>query len=328
VDVPDSSAESNTTGTPNDPKLWQGPWKTITNPTELASIVKEINRKQYHQAHTTGCHDRLVNNLILMVLRKLGISKTATTSLGKLWDQTIHLIKTIYGTSDITYTSTADMPLYGLGQGSMCGPIFWLLCYWLIVSSLDPSITAAQYISVCRTIIVNITGVSFVDDTGLGVTSDFERDPIVTEAENDESEIRHVVHKLKQLAQHWERLLFSTGGAINLQKGFWYLMAWQENKGKSKLATIAQQPAEILLTSGNCTDPTILPRIDPNQAFKTLGVYISASGCQQKQSEVLRITAQQYFESVHKSSCSHWKLTYRIPYTCTQNCHTLFRAHR
>jgi hypothetical protein len=53
VDVPDYNAESNTTGTPNDPKLWQGPWKTITNPMELASIIKEINRKQYHQAHTT-----------------------------------------------------------------------------------------------------------------------------------------------------------------------------------------------------------------------------------------------------------------------------------
>jgi hypothetical protein len=53
VDIPDYNAESNTTGTPNDPKLWQGPWKTITNPTELASLIKEINRKQYHQAHTT-----------------------------------------------------------------------------------------------------------------------------------------------------------------------------------------------------------------------------------------------------------------------------------
>jgi anti-anti-sigma regulatory factor len=37
---------------------------------------------------------------------------------------------------------------------------------------MDPSITAAQYISACRSILVDITGVSFVDDTGLGVTSD------------------------------------------------------------------------------------------------------------------------------------------------------------
>jgi hypothetical protein len=91
----------------------------------------------------TGCYDRLINNLILLVLKKLGILPAVTACLGKLWDQTIHLIKTIYGTSDVKYTSTVEMPLYGPCQGSMCGPIFWLLCYWLIVSSLDPSITAA-----------------------------------------------------------------------------------------------------------------------------------------------------------------------------------------
>jgi hypothetical protein len=79
-----------------------------------------------------GCYDRLVNNLVLLILQKLGIPMTATKCLGELWDTTIHLIKTIFGTSDITYTSTKDMPLFGPGQGSTCGPLFWLLVYWLI----------------------------------------------------------------------------------------------------------------------------------------------------------------------------------------------------
>jgi hypothetical protein len=53
VDVPDNKAASPATGNPNDPKSWTGPWKTIMNPTELAKIVRDINRKQYHQAHNT-----------------------------------------------------------------------------------------------------------------------------------------------------------------------------------------------------------------------------------------------------------------------------------
>jgi hypothetical protein len=53
VDVPDRTAQSPTTGNPDDPKTWTGPWKTITNPDELAKIIKEINRQQYHQAHGT-----------------------------------------------------------------------------------------------------------------------------------------------------------------------------------------------------------------------------------------------------------------------------------
>jgi hypothetical protein len=144
----------------------------------------------------TGCYDRLMNNLILMVLKKLGIPPTVTSCLGEIWDNTVHLIKNIYGTSMITYTSTLEVPLYGPGQGSMCGPIFWILCYWLIVSSLDPTITSAQYISVCKSILVEITGVSFVDDTGLGATSTFKPDAQSTNEENHRAEIRHVVEKL------------------------------------------------------------------------------------------------------------------------------------
>jgi hypothetical protein len=190
----------------------------------------------------TGCYDRLINNLILMVLKKLGILKTVADCLGTLWDSTIHMIKTIYGTSDITYTSTFDTPLYGPGQGSMCGPIFWILCYWLIVSSLDPTITAAKYVSVCRSIVIEITGVSFVDDTGLGVTSDLNTNSYNTFEVTQHAEIIHIVNKLKRLAQHWEKLLFTTGGAINLQKRFWYLIAWQWKNGQPKLVTIPQDP--------------------------------------------------------------------------------------
>jgi len=38
----------------------------------------------------------------------------------------------------------------------------------------DPSILVAQYISACKSVLVQITGVSFIDDTGLGVTSSYK----------------------------------------------------------------------------------------------------------------------------------------------------------
>jgi hypothetical protein len=53
VDIPDEAASSTSTGNPNDPKKWKGPCKSITNPTDLAKVVKVINRQQYHQAHNT-----------------------------------------------------------------------------------------------------------------------------------------------------------------------------------------------------------------------------------------------------------------------------------
>jgi hypothetical protein len=76
-----------------------------------------------------GCYDRLVNNLVLMLLKKLGLPSSVASCIGELWDNVVHLIKTIYGISSISYGSTAAQPLYGPGQVSTCGPLFWLVCY-------------------------------------------------------------------------------------------------------------------------------------------------------------------------------------------------------
>jgi hypothetical protein len=146
-----------------------------------------------------GCYDRIVNNLVLMLMIKLGIPKSITACIGDLWENVVHLIKTIYGISSVTYGNTSRKPLYGPGQGSTCGPVFWLLCYWVIVTSLDPSITAA----------------SFVGDSSLSTMSDYVYDPSLTDAVNKWNEVEHITQRLSALGQHWERLLFTTGGGGN-----------------------------------------------------------------------------------------------------------------
>jgi hypothetical protein len=72
----------------------------------------------------TGCYDRLVNNLLPMVLKKLGLPSTVSKCIGTLWDAAVHFIKTTYGVLETRYSSTSDKPLYGPGQGLMCGPLF------------------------------------------------------------------------------------------------------------------------------------------------------------------------------------------------------------
>ena len=65
---------------------------------------------------------------------------------------------------------------------------------------------------------MEITGVSFVDDSSLNVTSEYIYDQTLTDEANRWLETEHLVSQLTTLGQHWERLLFSTGGAINFQK--------------------------------------------------------------------------------------------------------------
>jgi hypothetical protein len=132
-----------------------------------------------------GCYDRLMNNLLLLILMKIGLPSTVATSMGSIWDTTIHHIKTIYGTSTTTYMSTPQVPLFGPGQGSTCGPLFWLLCFCLIVDSIDPALSTAMFSSVCLNILVKTIGTAFVDDSSLSITSTYTRNPDLSLHEND-----------------------------------------------------------------------------------------------------------------------------------------------
>jgi hypothetical protein len=74
---------------------------------QIAVLEKVLCHNHIRMLHATaafvendavGCYDHLMNSLISMVLRKLGLPPTKTHALRTLWDSTIHLIKTSYGT--------------------------------------------------------------------------------------------------------------------------------------------------------------------------------------------------------------------------------------
>ena len=109
-------------------------------------------------------------------------------------------------------------PLFGPDQGSTTGPPFWLVVFFAIVESLDPTIGHSIFTLVSGRIRVNSTGTAFIVDSSLGVTSTYQWDPNLISVENHNEEIRQIMGRLRKLAQQWERLLFSTGGAINMQK--------------------------------------------------------------------------------------------------------------
>jgi hypothetical protein len=192
------------------------------------------------------------------------------------------------------------------------------------------------FLSACRSVMVEVFGASFVDDSSLGVTSNYQYDPSCSAEVNRAREVAHEAQQLQRLAQHWERLLYSTGGAINMQKSHWYLMTWIWNNGIPRLAMIRSTPKDLELTTGASNIPEMVPRIEPTQSFRTLGVYIAGSGTQAKQATVLRSHSDAYKESVSQvhstPSEAYWsymmflrpRLTYPLPccsLTQQQCCH-------
>jgi hypothetical protein len=72
--------------------------------------------------NAVGCYDRMVNNLLILSLRRLGMHCNATQSLAQTWAQAIHVIRTQFGISEQLYSFSPDNPLFGPGQESTMGP--------------------------------------------------------------------------------------------------------------------------------------------------------------------------------------------------------------
>lgn len=167
--------------------------------------------------------------------------------------------------------------LFGPGQLSTLGPFLWLLLFTSIVNSIVTHISRIAFKSANSAIEVTDVSEGFVDDCFLGCTSSYAHNSSLSNEENRLKEEQDMVGGLSQLAQQWERLLLSTGGAICLNNSFWYLISWQWSKaGSAKLCTIDKSPGVLQLTSSNDKDATItVPRIEATASYRTLGSWIS-----------------------------------------------------
>ena len=257
-------------------------------------LTFEIHRYQrkplaYIENDAVGCYDRIINPLVLIFLRILGLSPSIVSSLANTWEQTYHRVRTMYGISAEVYQNTPETPLYGPGQGSTIGPFLWLLCFILIFLSLGREVPGIQLQAVHSAPPITFVGEAFVDDAGLGTNADHNSPQVLAS-------------HLQTLAQRWEKLLYSTGGALNLSKCFWFLLSWRWVHGKPVLQTSSTAPATLQMTSEGDPTPVIIPRIEPTSTFRTLGVHISPSGSNKGALKVLQGIVFEYCNIVKGSN--------------------------
>jgi hypothetical protein len=118
-----------------------------------------------------------------------------------------YTVKTVHGISAQHYQGTTTSPLFGTGQGSGASPAVWLTLVVTLMNTLD-RITPERMIfsspdsQQTHSRLID----AFVDDTSLGFT-----DPgLLSMAE--------LTTSLSHIAQTWEKLLFYSGGSLNLRK--------------------------------------------------------------------------------------------------------------
>jgi hypothetical protein len=123
-----------------------------------------------------------------------------------------YFIKMAHGISDSFYCVLRDYLLFGTGQGSGASPSVWLsLVVILLTALMVIAPLAMSFVDPWEDIHEERNADSFVDDTSNGC-NDAHLDEPMPYAE--------LIAMAQVGAQIWERLLYSSGGALELKKCF------------------------------------------------------------------------------------------------------------
>jgi hypothetical protein len=112
--------------------------------------------------------------------------------------------------------------------------------------------------------------------------------------------------RLRTLAQHWERLLFSTGERLELSKCFFYIISWKWLDGKTTMKTNAELNTEILLTCGNEAEPVRIQQKEVTEAHKTLGTHMRPTGNMQAEAAFLKTKSNRIAGRIASFTCPKW----------------------
>jgi hypothetical protein len=196
-----------------------------------------------------GCYDRIISWIALLSIRLLRYSKNLVKMLGKLCEQLEHHIGSGFGVSDISYSSTLDKLLYGIGQGSCSSPILWALLNQLIMTALEEKYECITLVSVDKSTISTRPGDSFVDDTTTSTTDDdVPKYPVPIDEKELTSDEEALVKRMEDIIQFFLDLLQVAGGDLAPERCVWYLIAHRWKKGVPTLLANKTTHRGIVIT--------------------------------------------------------------------------------
>jgi hypothetical protein len=244
-----------------------------------------------------SCFDRIIIALAMLLCRRQGVPSGTCIMAATVLLYAQFYIKTTHGISEDWYSSTFDFPTHGPGQGSRIGPALWVLVSCLMFAAMDEVCRGAEFCDPTGAFSHQRTGDGFVDD--VANVFNFGLEAMLTE----DFSPQQIAEGMQDEAQVWERLLWTTGGALELSKCFYYLIAWDFHKsGAPALLTPAEMPdTEIFITNGADAAHTLIQQTDSSIAHRTLGVWPAPSGCNEEQSRRCMDRSNQIAEGVRHS---------------------------
>jgi hypothetical protein len=216
--------------------------------TELAMVTRTPLVKSNNNA--TACFDR-----ILVHLLNFGMPKKLTTILGELLRVARYAIRTGIGISKETYHHSDESPAFGSGQGSAAPAQGWGKIISVLFDIHDKYGHGCKYEDPWKMYSLIIGMLGFVDDNN--ITNNGEE----WETVND------IIIRTQQDAQLWNDLLQATGGALNMDKCFAQVLAFQFGLNVAPVIAPADKNLTITLQDRLHNIEVIIKPISPYKTY-------------------------------------------------------------
>ena len=238
-----------------------------------------------------GCYDRIVHTAAALALLRVGIPHSRIHSMFNSIQRMIHYIRTDFGDSKISYGGDdignwENFP-QGVLQGNAAGPTIWAVLSSVVFEILHKRGFGVKFCTSLSKQVFLLVGFSYVDDCDL--------------IQSGSSPIQ-VLQSMQDLINNWGSVMKVTGGAISVEKSWWYLVDFVWAHGKW-IAHDAEPDAD-LVASSSTGEILSLKRLYCNEASKMLGVWIAPDGSNNKLVEELQWSALDWSAKVKSGNPS------------------------
>ena len=278
-----------------------------TRPHRQAEDVLMLKELSYNLASTTrttlatfdndatGCFDRVPCSIAMLASRRLGATKEMCRLQADTLKNIQHSLRTAFGPSIHSYTSTDSIEIHGQGQGSRAGPPTWVFVSSLLLDCMEKLATGVHFTCPYQQVHHRRHNNAFVDDV-TGYTNCFV----------DELHGCHKVDKTLTLMQKdatiWNELLQVSGGKLALHKCLYYVVSWQWSNGFATPQPAEQIVPKIKLLQGS--QEQTINHYECNQAHRTLGQMKAPNGSQEAQLKFLTTKSNKWLEAIKEAQLS------------------------
>jgi hypothetical protein len=246
-----------------------------------------------------ACYDWLITNMMGAAFASMGVPEGPLRLQEDVLLNAIHYLKTAFGITLDSYTSDAAFRIFGVGQGSKAGPISWARVSSLLFQAQD--LLGHGVKCSCPERIINHKRHSdgYVDDTTMYLC---DQEAWLSHPPSSQE----VFGVLQEDAQTWERLLWPSGGLLEINKCRYYIIQWEFGlSGNAHMVTAPQQQFQsFLLSEGKSGHNVQVPQLDCNDTFRTLGIHKTISGDQSEQIRLLKEKSNNFGKGILASSAN------------------------